>query len=252
MRDTNAESASSVRLLLRIGGASAVVGGVLAIVGNVLHPRPRTGEIQDAAAYVREVTESGVWTTAHLLLVLAILLFLVGFVGLSRSFDGRARAVADVALVLAIVETTVHTATLIVDGVVMRKGAEVVLSAPAGDADAALQAYAQMFTLLFGLFTVWEALWGLPFIAFGAAFLLSGRYPWPLGAVAVCAGAGLVVVGVTDAFHGVTTATFIYAFPALAATVSTWLALVGVLLWRRAGRMPAVTMRRAEPEPASA
>ena len=75
---------------------------------------------------------------------------------------------------------------------------------------------------------------GLTFILYGLAVRAGDRYPQPLGWVAVVAGVGAVAVGLVHAVTGPSFVT-VSVFPALAAVLSLWLLVIGLLLWRQTG-----------------
>jgi hypothetical protein len=53
----------SEQSLYRIGSVSAIVGSLIAIVANLLHPRSAT--VADPEAFLKMITESGIWVGDH-------------------------------------------------------------------------------------------------------------------------------------------------------------------------------------------
>lgn len=232
-----ASSTSSGRLLYRIGAVSAILGSLIALAGNALHPRVSSSDLGDPVAFLRLVHESSMWTTAHAAIIVAALLFLGGQVAIYESLRaGRAAALARLALASALVGGATNLIVLAIDGIVMSEVAEAWATAPAAEKAAALQAGAAMYHLDFGLFSILTALmfFGVPFILYGLSVVSSEPYPRWLGWVAVVGGSGAAAVGLVEAYAGVTAATFLILFPILAAMLSIWLLVMGVLLWRRA------------------
>ena len=222
------------RTLLRFGAVTAVVGGLLAVVGNVLHPRPEEGvELGDVPGYAREVIGAGdLWMFAHLTLITVSVLFLLFWVSMTRAVHrGRAQAVALMGLAVAAIDTALHIVTLTIDGLVFHRAAYALDPSDEGE----VAAFRALYHLLFGLFAGWQALWGVVFVLFGVAVLLSPGWPRWVGAVPVVLGAGVTVLGVVDAYREASDVTFLLAFPVLAALLSCWVIGVGVHLWRTAG-----------------
>ena len=73
---------------------------------------------------------------------------------------------------------------------------------------------------------------GLTFVLYGLAVRRGERYLRRLGWVAVGAGLGMVAVGFVHAVTGPSWVT-LFVFPVLAAALSLWLLVLGLLLWRQ-------------------
>ena len=73
---------------LRLGGATAFLGGVLTFVGNVLHPR-EPGQLDSAANLFSVVLQSEMWAADHLVIAIGLALLLHGFYGLTRSIHSQ-------------------------------------------------------------------------------------------------------------------------------------------------------------------
>ena len=78
------------RTLLRIGSVSAVLGAILLMVANAIHPR---GDLEDAAATLKEIADSDIWVTDHLGIAVGALLVLGGLVAIYRSITTEPGAV---------------------------------------------------------------------------------------------------------------------------------------------------------------
>jgi len=95
-----------------------------------------------------------------------------------------------------------------------------------------------MFGILGGTFRSFIAwLYGLPFLLLGLAVALSEVYPRWLGCVDVVAGAGAVVAG-TTLFLNVPLVPFPLLFGGFVIPLNFWLAVIGLLMWRRAALPP--------------
>jgi hypothetical protein len=87
----------------------------------------------------------------------------------------------------------------------------------------------------FRSFIAW--LYGLPYLLLGLAVALSDEYPRWWGWVAVVAGAGAVVAG-TTLFLDVPLVPFPLLFGGFVIPLNIWLAVIGLLMWRRAALPP--------------
>jgi hypothetical protein len=74
----------SQRPALRLGGATAIIGGVLTIVGNMFHPR-EPGQLDSAANLFSVVVHHQMWVADHLMIAMGLSLLLHGFYGVTQS-----------------------------------------------------------------------------------------------------------------------------------------------------------------------
>src|SRR5918998_1072489 len=75
-----------IRASLRLGSVCAILGTVMYVASGVLHG-PLSGS-EGAEVIFGHVLERPYWTLIHLVSMLAILLWLVAFAALARSFGG--------------------------------------------------------------------------------------------------------------------------------------------------------------------
>jgi hypothetical protein len=230
------KAAVSERLLLKFGAISAVLGAVLAIIGNVVHPRTPASSLGDPEAFLRLIAGSPLWVTAHVGLILGSLLFLGGLVALTYSLSAEeGSGLARLGLAGALVGSAMNFVVLALDGIAMKEVAESWASASGAEKGAALHAGAALYYLDFALFDVFVlTFFGVTFILYGLAVSAGNAYPRWLGWVAVFGGLGATLVGLVQAYTGTSQVTFLIIFPALAALLSFWLMVMGVLMWRRA------------------
>lgn len=86
----------------------------------------------------------------------------------------------------------------------------------------------------FGLLSgIMIAFFGVPFLLFGWATSVSGTFPRWLGLTGVAGGLAIFAVGFWQEYAGVSELTYLILFPPLAALLSIWLGVVGVLIWRQ-------------------
>ena len=101
---------------LRIGAASAIVGGALFLAAYVLHPDSPT---------ILDVAHSGTWVGVHLGSLFGSLLVFGGLVVLYGSIRGQPGAtIAPLALSAAVVGAAVTAVYLAVDGVALKGAAD--------------------------------------------------------------------------------------------------------------------------------
>jgi hypothetical protein len=222
--------------MMRVGAACAIAGPVLALVVNAVHPRPSRDAVGEHAEFLRLASESGIWTVVHLGLIVAFVLFLAGLAALTSSLEYEhgyqlARVglfSAAVAGAVGIVQATLDTA--------LGEVAEDWAAASGSEKDAVLRAGGALEDLDFMLLSVELVLFfGVTFVVYGLAMTRSRRYPARLGWVAVGGGVAGVVLGFTQALQGEASVLTLFALPAVAAVLSLWLLVAGVLLWRQVG-----------------
>jgi hypothetical protein len=216
----------------RIGGASAIVGGVLGLVGNLVHPA--TAGPGDPAETARVVADSSIWVPLHITLLVSFLLMLGGLVAIHDSIPGGLPgAVARFGLMAAIVGTGGGVVLLALDGFAAKHLAEAWASAPAEGRAVALAAFRAEDSINFALLSPLNLVFaGFTFVLFGLAAAWSDVYPRWLGWVAVVGGAGGAASGVVQAYIGEPSAftkTLGIAAPSI---ITVWLIAMGVMLVR--------------------
>src|SRR5213592_2455212 len=100
--DAMTSVAEDQRSILKLGGASAILGAVIGLVGNLIHPA--TSGPGHPAETARVVADSSIWIPLHVALLVSFVLMLGGLVAIHDSItDGRAAALARFGLIAAIV-----------------------------------------------------------------------------------------------------------------------------------------------------
>jgi hypothetical protein len=129
--------------------------------------------------------------------------------------------------------------TLILDGVAAKQLADQWAAAPEPAKPTALAVVSANETVNFalaGLFNLSFA--GVPFVLFGLAVARAGTYPRWLGWVAFSAGIGSILAGLIQAITGEPTVASLILTIIGPTVITLWLAVIGVLLWRRSARAP--------------
>ncbi|HEX6682981.1 MAG TPA: hypothetical protein VF062_09315 [Candidatus Limnocylindrales bacterium] len=220
------------RWLLRLGGASAVIGSLAAMVGNLVHPVTPAG---DPAGVASTIAGSSAWTGIHLLIVFGIALMLPGLLALHRTIrGGLAGALSRMGWAMAIVGVAIGLVLVMLDGVAAKQLADAWAVAPDSEKAAALRDVITNETINFALAALFNLIFAAAtFLLYGLAVAFSDIYPRWLGWIAVAAGLSSVAAGLIQAVTGEpTTASLVLTI--IGPTVITlWLAVMGVLLYRR-------------------
>ena len=221
--------------LLRLGGVCAVLGTVANVVASAGHgDLPETG----AKAALGFVAARDTWGLVHLTSIFAVLLWLVAFVALSGSMPrGAAWLLARFGTAGFLVGATVHVVFFSIDGYALKGTADAWAAAPGSQRESLLRAGELVLLLQSSQFVSAIALvLGLPFGLFGLAVVFSRAYPAWLGWVGTAAGAGAFFTGVTR-FVRLELVPDPVLFGVFGLGVSLWMAVMGALMWKRAGKL---------------
>src|SRR5215204_232505 len=224
------------RGIFRIGAVAGIVGALLAMVGNLLHPATPIGDPEGVA---RTIAQSERWVLVHLVIVVGLILMLGALVAISRSIEGGLPgAVAQLgSSVAAVAGVTVGVVLVIVDGVAAKHLADAWEAAPAEEGAAALRVVLAEKAINFALASLFNILFaGVTFILLGLAVAWSGEYPVWLGWMVVIAGVGSVPVGLVQAYMGESIGFTRIATIIFPTTITLWVVVMSVLLWRKAGK----------------
>lgn len=228
-----AEAGHRRESLLKMGGAAAIVGSVVFVAagiafGNLTHSSsPET--------VLRVIAERGrwFWPLVQVGFAFGALLWVIALTALTRTLtDGASWALSRVAVSAVFLGATIH----ILDSSISAYA----LGSIARDWNVAgpdivkYEAFGDMTLRLLG--GTWAAVitffHGVPFILFGLAVALSGRYPSWLGWVGFIGGAGSLLCGI-PMFFGKYIVSLDFYVP-FAVLLSVWMIVIGVHLWSRA------------------
>ena len=189
------------------------------------------------------------WVAIHLAIIVAILLVVGGFVGLTEDLSTTpGRALARLGLSAALIGGAVVTISLAIDGFSM-KAPSVAAAGPAGpDAAAAMLVAVAVNSVDFGIWSIGMlAFFGVAFGCYGAAVVASRRYPAWFGWIAIVAAVGSVVAAILRIGAGVEAQSSETLFLVSSLTLTLWALGIGVLLWR--GSPDPVVARRSSASP---
>ena len=226
----------SERSLFRIGSVSAIVGSILAIVVNLLHPR--SASLKNPEAFLRMIAESTIWVGDHVGIVFAVLLVTGGLVAIYRSITGEPGAAwARLGFAGSLVSASILFVLMATDGITIKVLANAWAKAPATEKAAAFSVAHALALVDFAIFSIWTIVFfGVTIILYGLAVLTSSVYPKWLGWVAVLASVGSALIGLNQAYNGPSVLVTNILFPIFSIIITIWVFVMGVLLWRRAGR----------------
>lgn len=170
-----------------------------------------------------------------LALIAFVLCWIGAFAALLRSTEG---GLSDLLGRWALASLTIGVAIVVVEyaiiGHALKGIADAWQSATRDDAAGHVRMAEMLLTITGGLFHSFVAwLLGLPFVLVGLAVAVGRGFPRWLGGVAVLAGTGPLVAGVTR-FAGVDLVPYPLLYGGFVVLSTIWLVVMGFLMWRRA------------------
>lgn len=224
---------TSWRVLLRVGGASGVVGAVVAFVANSLHPHPSDFRLE---ALLEEIAYSTTWGPIHLTLILGLVLIFDALLAITLTIEGEPGAtIARLACLATLLGGALILVSTAIDGFAMNQLARSWTDAALAEKETALRIAAAFNSAQYAVYSLSVAMFmGLGIFLYGLATVLSGGYPKALGWLAMLSGAVTFVGGVAQMLGGPTfraTEIFFVLFSMLS---TLWIFVMGVLMWRKA------------------
>jgi uncharacterized protein DUF4386 len=228
-----AESGHRRESLLKMGGAAAILGSIVFVVagiafGNLTHS-------SDPETVLRVIASRGrtFWPLVQMGFAFGAFLWVVALTALTRTLtDGASWALARVGIAAAFLGATIH----IIDSSISAYALGTIAwdwSAPGADTTRLL-AFGEIVQRMLG--GTWAAVitffHGVPFVLFGLAVALSGRYPKWLGWVGLIGGTGSLLCGIPMFFAKYLVSLEFYV--PFAMLLSVWMVIIGVHLWSRA------------------
>lgn len=240
------EQVNLERLVLRTGGVLAVLGALGYLVSALWH-----GDLPDQTTQIalQHIADRSEWHLIHLIGIVSVLLWVGAFMALAYSLScGPSWLLGRMAVLAVVIGAAVFLVDYSIDGYELKNVADAWQAAAAPQKEDKLLVAEAMFGILGGTFRSFIAwLYGLPYLLLGLAVALSDEYPRWLGWGAVAAGAGAVVAG-TTLFLDVPLVPFPLLFGGFVIPLNIWLAVIGLLMWRRAGLLgPSARSDKAPP-----
>lgn len=217
---------------LSLASAAAVIGPLVYVAVTLLHP---PGIANDHPATFRQYAASHAWIAIHLVQLAALIVGLVGIIGLATSMlrlQENGRLLALLAVGLAAASIPIAVALQSVDGIALKRAVDAwiaeggTVGSPSFAAARAIRWLEEGFNACFGLTL------GMAVILTGAAMVRGTVYPrllgWIGGAIGIAVLIGAVIIAETG-FSLAAQAWILARNPAL----WIWTAVAGVLMWRR-------------------
>lgn len=221
------------RALVSIGGVCAVAGSVLYLVAGAVHQDLPSG----AANAVPHVAGHGSWHLIHLVAVLGIALWPVGFAALAATLaDGMSRALGRVATGAMLVGFLVFVVDTLLDGFVLKVAADA-WAGSSGEAKEQRYLIAEaVYRILQGTFVAY-IIWliGVPFLIMGVAVAVGRAYARWLGWAAAVVG-GFATVAGSSYYLGLDAIPDLVGFVVPSGLLTLWLIVMGILMLRGRAR----------------
>ena len=216
---------------LKLGGTLAVVGGLGYFVTLLLH-----GDLPDETteAALEHIAGRPEWRMLKLALITFVLCWIGAFMALVRSLSGGLSGlVGRWAVASAIIGVGIVVVEYAIIGHALKAVADAWRVASGPNAEMRLRMAEIMLAITGGLFHSFVAwMLGLPYVLLGLAIALGLGYPRWLGWVAVVAGTGALLAGTTR-FLGIDLVPYPLLYGSFILPLNIWLAVMGVLMWRR-------------------
>ena len=228
-------SQSVQRSSQRLTAVLLMAGAVIGAIGNALHPHVAVS----MTSKLQAIAGNEAWVAIHLTILVAILLVIGGLVGLARLLDdGRGGPLARLGIAAALLGGGLATVSTSIDGFAMKPLALNWAVASTSDAAAVLGLAGAVQVVGFAIWSMAIlVLFGGAFACFGAAFVISGRFPAWLGWMAIASSVGSAVAALLQIANTGEVQAAETLFFASSLLVTLWAFAVGVLVWRD-GRLP--------------
>lgn len=225
------EAARTRRQVLRLGGVFAVLGGLGYFVTLLFH-----GDLPDQTTEIAlsHIAGRPEWPVLKLALIVAIMCWVGAFVALASSLSrGASWLLSRMATACLLIGAAVVLVEYSILGHEVKKIADAWQGAAGTERAHYLVIGEALLGVTSGLFLSFIAwLLGLPYLLMGLAVACGRGYPRWLGWAAVLAGAGALVSGVAR-FLGSELVPFPVLYGGFVVPLNIWLAVMGVLMWRR-------------------
>lgn len=217
-----------------LGALLAVMGGIGYFITLLLHGDLPDQTVEQALLHIAGRPE---WRLLKLSFILSTFCWIGAFIAVKEFFSNAvSRLLATWAFSIAVVGVSAMVVEYAVIGHAVKKVADAWVIASGAEADAKVRIAEVMLAISGGLFHSFVAwLLGMPFVVIGLAFLANPSSPRWLGWIAVVAGTGALVAGVTN-FLGVMLVPYSVLYGAFVVPLTLWLPVAGVYVWRQLRR----------------
>ncbi len=215
----------------RLSGLLLISGSIVGLIGNALHPHAAS---LDRAGAIQALAVNDSWAWIHLAIITAILFIIGGLVGLSRALVGpSSEPLARLGLAAALLGGAVVTVSTAMDGFGMKALADSAAGAATADPAELLRIAVAVDMLGFGIWTIGMLVFfGVAFVCFGAAVVVSRRFPAWYGWVAIVGGTGSAIAALIQIAAGGEEQVAESMFLASSVLLTGWVFLIGLRMWR--------------------
>ena len=226
---------NSVQRFARVGAATAILGPAILLVSTLLHPS--NADPNDPIAAFTEYAADRLWVASHLGQFLGAALIGMALLALGRTLikEPRAEVWITIGAAGAVATVTVVAALQAVDGVALKVMVDRWAASATEQKEAVFGVTYGVRQIEIGLASLVSLLFGLTVSSYGLALLASTTYPRWLGAFALLGSVGTFAAGVIQAHQGFSAVAMEVGIPSNAALL-LWLLIVGVQMWRKAGK----------------
>jgi hypothetical protein len=214
----------------KLGGGSAIGGGVLLLIGTALHPMQ--ADPADAVAAFTEYAADSTWVTSHLIQLAGIALMVAALLLLSQRLEASEGQVwPRLAAAAAMASLALTAALQAVDGIALKVMVDAWMVAPPAQKETAFYAALAVRQIEVGLASMVSILFGLTAVLYGAALLGIDVYRKWLAALAFAGGLPTTVAGVIIAYTGFSDQAMAINMPANLLLLA-WMLSLGWCIWR--------------------
>lgn len=218
--------------LLRISTLASIVGAIFFMIANIIHPRSPNIEVNQFQ--IETVAHSDIWVTDHVILWLGGLLLLAGLLAIHHSLTNPNSLVwTYLGNMSALVSTALWSVLMAMDGLASKAVHTAWSHTPPAEQESALHVAEMMEEIDIALFSFYIVLFfGITFFLYGWGVLKSEEHPAWLGWAAVLLSIASFVVGLVQAYTGLSVLVTNILFASLSSFLTLWLIIMSVRIWR--------------------
>ena len=219
-------------VLQKIAGISFIVGAILLPVFGFLHPGNDLGEISEV---IRTIADSngGFWEIEHIFVTVLFWALMIGIVGVYSSISSEGAAPwVRLGFYGLIVGTIIRTVFLALDGVGLAAVAALWERAAGADKVTIFVAFSSLWSLLDGLRSLTDIIYGLGLVFLGVGISLSTFYSKRFGWTIIILGGAWAIVGLVIGIAGMSAALEI-PFGIVFILTIVWHLVLGIVIIRK-------------------
>lgn len=225
-------NSKTTKLLLKAGGLTGGVGGLLVLAANGLHPHPREFQLETV---LLEVAQSSAWGGLHLTLIFGLILIFGMLLAITLTLKGEPGAtIARFAGLTTVLGGTLILVSTAVDGFAKNQLARLWFESGPTEKGTLFRIAEAVENVQYAIYSLSVVVFlGIGIFLYGLATILGSGYPKGLGWLAGVAGVGEFVVGVAQLLGGPTLRTTEIFFVLFSVLSTFWVLVMSVLMWRK-------------------